>query len=91
MCCAVKHPYTTKKPLFLKNLYRVWLMHNEFNESNTLIIDDTSLKMRYNPIKCYLLVETWHHKKRIDLRNEKEMIETKLNIDLNKPDHQSES
>jgi len=37
------------KPLFLKELSRVWAEFSQFNESNTILLDDTSEKCARNP------------------------------------------
>ena len=44
---------------FRKNLQIIWNKFPDFNLENTLIIDDSPEKMRYNPSHCYFIPETW--------------------------------
>jgi hypothetical protein len=49
-CDEVQHPNPNeKKPLFLKRLSKVWAAFPEWNETNTLLVDDTPAKARDNP------------------------------------------
>ena len=43
----------TKKPLFLKNLSEVLLNYPQYDETNTLLIDDNDEKSRNNSEQCY--------------------------------------
>ena len=61
MCVKEPHPLTTRKPLFLKNLSKVWEVFPQYNESNTLIVDDTDLKMKNNPKECVVKALEWTH------------------------------
>lgn len=45
---------------FLKNLEDVWEKFPQYNENNTLIIDDTELKMKNNPKSCVIMIKTWN-------------------------------
>ena len=52
-------PQITKKPLFEKNLSTVWDVYPEYNAENTVILDDSDLKMRNN-IDCEVgICERW--------------------------------
>lgn len=49
-CPSEKHPDPNEtKPLFLKPLQAVWDHFPEWNQSNTLLVDDTPAKARDNP------------------------------------------
>lgn len=63
-CEKTNHPLTNKKPLFLKNLSEVWKEYSMFDEKNTLIIDDTSLKMQNNPSDCCIILHEWKPKEK---------------------------
>lgn len=66
-CKSVEDPRgTSKKRVYLKNLSDVWKAFPQYDESNTLIVDDTALKMRNNPCKNVLLTQMW---KRTDRNN----------------------
>lgn len=58
-CQAVEHPLFDHKKLYLKNLSEVWKAFPQYNRNNTLIIDDTDLKMRNNPRSCVVLAQPW--------------------------------
>ena len=58
-CQSVKHPFSERKPLFLKNLSTVWDEFSMYDETNTFIIDDSELKMRNNPKRCIIKVPEW--------------------------------
>lgn len=52
----------TTKPLFLKNLDKVWAfstLKNRYNAKNTLIIDDSDEKMVNNPKECHFNPGMW--------------------------------
>ena len=54
--------YKSPKPLFLKNLDKVWAfsrLKNRYNATNTLIIDDSDEKMVNNPPECHFNPGTW--------------------------------
>lgn len=51
---------------FCKNLQIVWNAFPEYNENNTLIIDDSPEKMVYNPSQAYFIAETWSPAKEND-------------------------
>ncbi|KAF9616925.1 hypothetical protein IFM89_032995 [Coptis chinensis] len=42
-------PNNTTKPLFLMELKKIWNKYEEYNESNTLLLDDTPYKSLLNP------------------------------------------
>lgn len=48
-CPQEKHPTHKHKPLFLKPLASLWEVFPEWNESNTLLVDDSPLKAKRNP------------------------------------------
>lgn len=48
-CLKEDHPIHKHKPLFLKPLSLVWESFPEWNESNTLLVDDSPLKAKRNP------------------------------------------
>lgn len=54
------------KPLFLKNLSRVWEEFPQYNEKNTLIIDDSDQKMVNNPAACHFNPGTWSRTASLD-------------------------
>lgn len=47
------------KPLFEKNLLRVWDTFTRYSPSNTIILDDSDQKMRNNPDQCVGICEAW--------------------------------
>lgn len=49
--------------IFLKNLSRVWENFECYNQTNTIIVDDSKEKMINNPDKCVMISETWSHEK----------------------------
>ena len=58
---VVPHPDPSeKKPLFEKQLRRVWKEFPQYDKDSTLIIDDSSLKMRSNPTECVYIAEAWN-------------------------------
>lgn len=48
-CLQEEHPIHKHKPLFLKPLSSVWKEFIQWNESNTLLVDDSPLKAKCNP------------------------------------------
>ena len=60
-CVRVEpHPDPTEtKPLFEKPLSRVWDEFSRYNEKNTIIFDDSPLKMRNNPPECAFQPDSW--------------------------------
>lgn len=59
-CPQEKHPDPkAKKPLFLKPLSCVWKAHPQYNESNTLLIDDTPAKAGRNPLNLLYSPAEW--------------------------------
>lgn len=61
-CIAIKphpDPKETRKPLFLKPLERVWKKHPQYNERNTLLVDDSHLKARENPPNTLFCPKAW--------------------------------
>jgi hypothetical protein len=61
MCSEITpHPNPTEnKPLFQKDLFKVWNRYPEYDESDTVIIDDCPYKMKDNLIDCVILVDPW--------------------------------
>lgn len=57
-CERIEQP-DSPKPLFLKNLVKVWQEQPEYNGRPTLMIDDDSAKMKNNPESLYLVVKKW--------------------------------
>jgi hypothetical protein len=55
----VRGDHTTPKPVVRKNLKTVWQSFTRFNETNTLIIDDSDEKMVNNPICSVFNPGTW--------------------------------
>jgi len=49
------------RPLFLKDLRKVWGAFPEFDETNTILIDNSPEKCEENPEKCVRVAETWNH------------------------------
>ena len=56
-----KNPEKRQQPLFLKNLKKVWARFRpgEFNEENTLLIDDTPYKALHNPPHTAIFPEAY--------------------------------
>lgn len=62
--CNVQKPHPDptvkkKKPLFKKPLQKVWDSHPQYNESNTLLIDDTVWKAMDNPPHLLYSPKEW--------------------------------
>jgi len=55
--------------VFLKNLTVVWDQYPQYNESNTLIIDDSDEKMINNPKECHFNPGTWNHEETMEKDN----------------------
>jgi len=59
-CQSVDNPDPeAKAPLFLKNLSEVWNAFPQYDESNTLIIDDSLDKLQHNPDQCCWIPDKW--------------------------------
>lgn len=60
-CEAVPHPDGDKvdKPLFLKNLARVWERFPQYNAGNTILVDNEPRKSRNNPPSCLHVPDPW--------------------------------
>lgn len=56
---GAERPRKKHKHLFLKNLSRVWEAFPQFDESNTLLIDDSTEKTLDNPPGLHYQPETW--------------------------------
>lgn len=62
MCDSEPHPdpaMAKKKPLFVKNLAKVWSQFPQYDSKNTIIIDDTKEKVRN--AKLHICPLTWSH------------------------------
>ncbi|KAG0621609.1 hypothetical protein M758_3G034500 [Ceratodon purpureus] len=59
---AVKHPDNEKKPIFLKELSKLWAEVNpgRFDQSNTLLIDDSPYKALKNPPHTAIFPQTYN-------------------------------
>lgn len=55
----IRRDHTTPKPIIRKNLSKVWESFRDFNEANTLIIDDSDEKMVNNPPGTVFNPGTW--------------------------------
>lgn len=49
----------SKKPLFKKQLARVWASYTQYNETNTYIVDDSADKVRDNPPRTWIRINPW--------------------------------
>jgi len=49
----------SKKPLFLKELKHVWDAFPQYNQDNTILVDDSEQKMRENPQKTRGIIKAW--------------------------------
>lgn len=64
-CTAVNNPLSLPKadgyvkPLFVKDLTKVWSAFPQYNASNTLLIDNDAEKCTINPPQCIFIIETW--------------------------------
>jgi hypothetical protein len=58
-CGKEPHPTSKVKPLFLKNLVDVWKEFPEYSLDNTLLIDDSILKNKNNPVETYFISPKW--------------------------------
>ena len=58
-CPKEEHPVHKHKPLFLKPLSLVWESFPEWNESNTLLVDDSPLKAKRNPEHLLFSPSEW--------------------------------
>ena len=61
-CTAHATPVDSKhkgRPVFLKDLRKVWESRPEFDETNTFLIDNSIEKCEENPEKCVKLAKTW--------------------------------
>lgn len=58
--CVEPHPDPAEtKPLYEKPLQKVWKHFPKYDESNTIIFDDSPLKMRNNPPACVFQPSSW--------------------------------
>ncbi len=60
--CTIVDPHPDPeedKPLYKKPLKKVWAVFEEYNVSNTVIVDDSILKLEDNPLRCILCVSPW--------------------------------
>ena len=61
-CEAVENPnINSKKPLFLKNLSYLWEMFPQYDQTNTLLIDDSDDKSKNNDPQNHYNPGTWTH------------------------------
>jgi len=58
---GLKNPEKKRQPLFLKELMNVWLKFPQFNETNTLLIDDTPYKALRNPPYTAIFPEAYFY------------------------------
>lgn len=59
-----RHSQVSKaKPLFLKELEKVWRRFPEFNETNTILVDNHIEKFERNPLHTCLLIPEFKHEK----------------------------
>ncbi|KAG0608946.1 hypothetical protein M758_8G145700 [Ceratodon purpureus] len=63
---GLRNPQKKKSPLFLKELAKVWsrFPHGQFNETNTLLIDDTPYKTLWNPPFTAIFPEAYWYNER---------------------------
>ena len=47
------------KPQFFKELAHVWIAYPQYNEDNTILVDDSEQKMSRNPRKTWGLIQAW--------------------------------
>ena len=47
------------KPQFFKELAHVWAAYPQYNEDNTILVDDSEQKMSRNPCKTWGLIKAW--------------------------------
>ncbi len=66
------------KPLFKKNLTTVWAAFPQYNQDNTLLIDDSNWKTIGNPAGTVIKVQTWHPIMYDDALSENGYIRNKL-------------
>lgn len=62
-CEQEEHPdpeLREKKPLFIKDLRKVWAEHPQYDLNNTIIVDDTPEKIRPDFAR-HIKAETWTH------------------------------
>ena len=60
-CVYQEGEYDEKnKPLVIKPLKLVWERFSEYNDTNTIIVDDSNLKMKINPSKCVVIPESFN-------------------------------
>jgi hypothetical protein len=52
-------PHLTEQYVFKKPLSKVWDIFPQYNESNTLIMDDSKSKMEDNPPHTWISVKKW--------------------------------
>jgi len=57
--CTVEKGEDPRKPLFIKDLSKMWKEFPEYDQTNTLLIDDSKEKCKLNPEACFLTVKTW--------------------------------
>ena len=55
-----------KKPLFRKDLAAVWSNFPAYNQTNTILVDDSDAKALRNPSGCHFNPGTWSHQDRND-------------------------
>jgi hypothetical protein len=60
MCTNIGvHPTQPQKHLYLKELSKVWKEYLEYDQTNTILVDDSSLKCRNNPLNTSIHPTTW--------------------------------
>ncbi|MBX9636017.1 MAG: HAD family hydrolase [Nitrosomonas sp.] len=58
-CTTIAAADGGKKPLFLKELKHVWDAFPQYNQDDTILVDDSEEKMRENPAKTRGIIKAW--------------------------------
>jgi len=61
--CTVVDPHPDpeeeNKPLYKKQLKKVWSVFEGYDSTNTLILDDSPMKLEDNPVECCIHISSW--------------------------------
>ena len=72
--CDQVHPHpdgvTVDKPLFLKDMAKVWKQFPQYNKSNTLLVDDSEWKTMKNPPETVVIIKPWYPHKGAGMSDE---------------------